>query len=191
MVLAPPEPRSGAEAPGTGKQARNGPAIVGDRYRIEPGSPLIGLDTPSAKAYEVEDLRDSARKLFALICTPGLPPRANAMAILRGSSAEGLLPLVEWSAVHWPPLKRHCMAVVYERPLGGKFAESFTSIDAKMSERNGNVALTPAIGDLELACLGETLAPHGCKAEHYLSESYDTGHVLGISDLTAPGVAPS
>ena len=134
MALAPREPRSGAEDAGTGKQVRGGPVILDDRYRFEPGTPLIGLDTPSAKAYEVEDLRDSTRQLFALICTPGLPPRSNAMAILRGSAAEGMLPLVAWSAVHWPPLKRHCMAVVFERPLGGKFVESYTSIGAKMSE---------------------------------------------------------
>ena len=32
------------------------------------------------------------------------------------------------------PLKRHCMAVIYERPLGGKFAESFTSVGANLDE---------------------------------------------------------
>lgn len=103
MALAPQEPRPGAQGSGSDQQARSGPVILDDHFRFDPGTPLIGLDTPSAKAYEVEDLRDSARKLFALICTPGLPPRTNTMAILRGSSAEGVLPLVEWSAVHWPP----------------------------------------------------------------------------------------
>ena len=134
MALAPQEPRSGAESSGSSTPARGGSVLLGDRYRLEPGAPLIGLDTPSATAYAVEDLRDAAHQLFALICTPGLPPRANAMAVLRGSTAEGMLPLVEWSAVYWPPLKRHCMAVIYERPLGGKFAESFTSAGAKLSE---------------------------------------------------------
>jgi hypothetical protein len=78
MALAPQEPRPAAERSGSGKPARSGPVILEDRYRFEPGSPLITLDTPSAKAYEVEDLRDATRKLFALICTPALPPRANA-----------------------------------------------------------------------------------------------------------------
>ena len=134
MALAPQEPRSGAESSDSGKAARGGPVLLDDRYRLEPGSPLISLDTPSAKAYEVEDLRDATRKLFALICTPGLPPRANAMAVLRGSTGEGMLPLVEWAAVYWPPLERHCMAVIYERPMGGKFAESFTSAGAKLGD---------------------------------------------------------
>jgi len=117
MALAPQEPRPAAQSSGSGRPTRSGPVILEDRYRFEPGTPLITLDTPSAKAYEVEDLRDATRKLFALICTPALPPRANAMAILSGSSAEGMLPLVEWSDVYWPPLKKRCMAVVYERPV--------------------------------------------------------------------------
>ena len=150
MALAPQEPRPAAQSSGSGRPTRSGPVILQDRYRFEPGTPLITLDTPSAKAYEVEDLRDATRKLFALICTPALPPRANAMAILSGSSAEGMLPLVEWSDVYWPPLKKRCMAVVYERPLGGKFAESFTSAGAKMSEEvmSGQV-LKPLLNALD------------------------------------------
>ena len=103
MVLAPQEPRSSTESSGPGMPAGGGSVLLEDHYRIEPGAPLIGLDTPSAKAYAAEDLRDPGHQMFALICTPGLPPRANTMAVLRGSTAEGMLPLVEWSAVYWPP----------------------------------------------------------------------------------------
>ena len=77
-----------------------GTVLLRDRYLIDSDSPLPQLDSPSAKAFSVEDRRDPARKLFALICTPGLPPRAGVMALLRGCNIRGVLPLVEYS-VAW------------------------------------------------------------------------------------------
>ena len=80
------------------------PVLLHDRYLINPGTPLSDLDSPSAKAYLAEDRHDLGRKLFALICTPGLPPRTNVMAVLKGNAIPGLLSLVEWDTIDWPPL---------------------------------------------------------------------------------------
>lgn len=99
-----------------------GHSLLLGRYQINPNAPLSELDTPSAKAYAVRDQSEAARQLFALICTPGLPPRLELMTFLRGNEIPGLLPLVEWGVVDWAPLSQRCLAVIYERPLGGRLA---------------------------------------------------------------------
>ncbi len=101
------------------------PAVLFDRYHVNADAPLTGLDSPSARAYAVTDRRDPGRKLFALVCMPGLPTRTTVMSILKAEQPRGVLPLVEWGTVFWPPLGQACMAVVYERPAGGRLSEAF------------------------------------------------------------------
>ncbi|MDO8606505.1 MAG: serine/threonine-protein kinase [Phaeospirillum sp.] len=94
------------------------PGMLRDRYSIRSGQPLSDLSTPSAEAFGAEDKRDPSRALFGLICKPELPPRVTVMRALKGVSSPGLLQLVEWGPMNWPPAGRQCMAVVYERPAG-------------------------------------------------------------------------
>lgn len=101
----------------------HGSVLVLERYLIDADHPLPDLSTPSASAFAVEDRREMGRHLFALICTPGLPLRGKVAAALRGSRVHHLLPLVEWHPVDWPPLKQRCMAIIYERPLGGRLID--------------------------------------------------------------------
>jgi hypothetical protein len=117
-AVAPPpeEPRTAARVP-------SGAAIMHDRYRILPDRPLPDLSAPSASAFTAEDRRDMSRQLFALVCPPGLPPRINAAASLRGSRVRNILPLVEFDAVDWAPLGQRCMVMIYERPLGGRLLD--------------------------------------------------------------------
>ncbi|PKU26453.1 hypothetical protein CWS72_00990 [Telmatospirillum siberiense] len=98
-----------------------------DRYQIYPGTPLLDLATPSAQAYHAEDRRDPKKSLFALIARPGHPVRIDAMRALKGSEGPGLMTMVEWGVMHWPLLNRKVMAVVYERPAGGRVMASITS----------------------------------------------------------------
>lgn len=103
-----------------------GSVSLRDRYQIYPGTPLLDLATPSAQAYHAEDRRDPKKSLFALIARPGHPARIDAMRALKGSEASGLMTLVEWGVLHWPPLNRKVMAVVYERPVGGRVMVGLT-----------------------------------------------------------------
>ncbi|MEK9724258.1 MAG: hypothetical protein VW405_12370, partial [Rhodospirillaceae bacterium] len=64
-----PEPSAVEPAP----VVSHGAVLVRDRYLVDTGKPLSNLDTPSAKAYAVEDRRDLGRQLYALVCTPGVP----------------------------------------------------------------------------------------------------------------------
>lgn len=116
-------------APGTSHSV-----VLNDRFQIEPDQPLGGLDLPSAKAYAVTDLRSPGRPLFALVRAPGLVSRVNAMAILRGATGQSVLALVEWGVVEWPLAGRRCMAAIYQRPLGGRFAETYASAGVQLAE---------------------------------------------------------
>ena len=110
------------------------PVLLHDRYLINPSTPMSDLDSPSAKAYLAEDRHDLGRKLFALICTPGLPPRSDVMAVLKGNAIPGLLPLVEWDTIDWPPLGERSMVVIYDQPLGGRVMDAIERDGLRISE---------------------------------------------------------
>lgn len=99
------------------------PALLRDRFEIHPGKPLPDLDMPQAKAYHCEDKKGGGRSLYALICRHDLPLRVGAMRSLKGVQTSALLQLVEYGVVDWSPDGRRLMAVVYERPAGGKVFE--------------------------------------------------------------------
>jgi hypothetical protein len=94
--------------------------VLKDRYDIDPSEPLPDLDMPQAKAFHCEDRRDAGRSLYALLCRPDMPVRVGAMRSLKGVKAAGMLSLIEYGVVDWPPNKRRQMVVIYERPSGGR-----------------------------------------------------------------------
>ncbi len=110
------------------------PGVLRDRYTIRSNQPLPELSTPSADAFVAEDKRDPSRALFGLICKPELPPRVNAMRALKGVSTPGLMQLVEWGPMNWPPAGRQCMTVVYERPAGNRVMTSARSDVPRIDE---------------------------------------------------------
>ncbi len=134
--LAPPEaaPEPVVEQAAPPPQTGGGPVVMHDRYYIDPGAPLPQLDSPSAKAYAVEDRRDLSRKLYALICTPGLPTRIDVMMSTRGEELEGLVPLAEWETVDWPLLGQRSMALIYERPKGGRIMDAIENGSHNLNE---------------------------------------------------------
>lgn len=132
---APAEKPPAAESAAPARTA-HGSVLLLDRYQIDIDRPLPELSTPSASAYAVEDRRDMGRQLFALICTPGLPPRGRVASALRGSRVRHMLPLVEWLPVDWPPLGQRCMAVIYERPLGGRLLDEITAEGGHIAEHD-------------------------------------------------------
>jgi hypothetical protein len=90
-----------------------------DRYLIFPGNPLAEFSTPNAKAFVAEDRRERDKEVFALIVKPGFTPRIPVLRLLKGVDNPGLLPLLEWGAIDWPPANRKVMAIIYAKPLGG------------------------------------------------------------------------
>jgi hypothetical protein len=127
--LSPPP--SEGNAP---QAASSGPVLLRERYLIDTGSPIHELDQPSAKAYAVEDRRDLSLKLYALACTPGLPVRMEAIRVLKGQEHTGILPLIDWDVVSWPPLGQATLLVIYERPLGGRVIDRLHRKDTRITE---------------------------------------------------------
>lgn len=120
--------------PGTPSRAGIDFGVLRDRFTIRASAPLPAFDSPSAKAYETEDRRDPGAKLFALICTPGMPVRAGVMEAMKGIRSRGLLTLVDFGPVFWPPLGRSCMAAIYEQPMGGRLSQLLASEGFSISE---------------------------------------------------------
>ncbi|MBT3358111.1 MAG: hypothetical protein HN403_00615 [Rhodospirillales bacterium] len=112
------------EPPATSGGAPSLPVLMLDRFQIYPSRPLPELSTPSASAFAAEDRRDIGRRLCAYVCTPGLPSRIGAAALLRGGRVRNLMALVEFGTVDWPPIGQRSMVMIYERPLGGKLTDS-------------------------------------------------------------------
>ena len=136
MAEAPNRVESGASATTGQDPVMSGPVLLNDRYNIDPQRPLPDYDSPSAKSYAVEDRRDAGRQLFALVCTPGLPIRSKSMAVLRGTTIAGILALIEEGPIDWPLLGQGTMAIIYERPLGGRLAAAFDGQGAGIFEHD-------------------------------------------------------
>jgi len=114
--------------------ASGGPVVLRERYLVDTGTPLPVFDSPTAKAFNVEDRRDLGRKLFGLICTPDLPTRIDTMRYMKRDGAPGLLPLADWDVVYWPPLGQNTMVVVFERPLGGRVETRLARKEVRITE---------------------------------------------------------
>ena len=115
------------EPPAPAAVAPSLPVLMQDRFQIYPSRPLPDLSMPSASAFAAEDRRDIGRQLCAYVCTPGLPPRTGAGALLRGGRVRNLMPLVEFATVDWPPMGQRSMVMIYERPLGGKLIDTISA----------------------------------------------------------------
>ncbi|MCF8479572.1 MAG: protein kinase family protein [Rhodospirillum sp.] len=108
--------------------AKFDPVILRDRYQIDPAQHIPDLDMPNARAFVATDKRNNQRNLYALVCEGHLPPRINLMRKLRGVTSPGLIPLIEWGTVDWPPIEGRCVSVVYERPMGGRVMKSMDAV---------------------------------------------------------------
>lgn len=121
----------GADAPGGGG---GGETVLRGRYAVYFNSPLPDLDSPSAKAYMAEDRRAPENPVFALICPPALPARIDDMTAIKGFETSGLLTLHEFGALRWPPSGVNVLAVIYERPLGGRVTSALARGKLRISE---------------------------------------------------------
>src|SRR5580658_9490985 len=95
-----------------------------DRWDILLDMPLPDLRAPTAPAYAVEDQRSVGTSFFALVGEPGQPIRGVALNLARMTKHGHVLTPVEYGAVDWPSGRQRRLAVIYERPAGGRLAAS-------------------------------------------------------------------
>ena len=122
------KPESDGEAPA------DTTALIKGRYCIQFESPLPDLDSPRARAYLAVDERGEKTKLFALVCSPGMPVRAKAFSSLVARHCASVLDVVVDGIVHVPQLNRSCLVVVMQRPEGGRLADALLADRSPLSE---------------------------------------------------------
>lgn len=126
------------------------PGVLRDRYLVRSNQPLVDLSTPSADAFAAEDKRDPNRSLFALICRPDMPPRVGVMRALKGAQCLGMLQLIEWGPMNWPPAGRQCMTVIYDRPGGRKVMSSIKQDISRVADYDmGKKVVEPLIAAIK------------------------------------------
>ena len=183
----PPEPQK-EEVWETPTGSGGGPAILYDRFIINSDATIPDLDTPSAKAYSVEDRREAGSQLFALICTPGLPIRDDIIDDLMASDIPGLMKLVDWGKIHWPPLNQTAMVMIYRRPMGGKVTSTYDADGFRITEYDIPVQVIKRLGSAirELSIRKITHRAIRPNNLYYIDEER-TQMVLGDCVTTPPG----
>lgn len=179
--ITPPEPELNS-------RGRGGPVLLRERYFADPGTRIQELDQPSAKAYAVEDRRDPSLKLFALACTPSLPPRMDVIRVMRNKVFPGVLPMVDFDVVYWPPLGQSTLLVIFERPLGGRVIDRLNRKEARITEYDiPRKVAEPLLEGLRL--MEEAVGPHrAVRADnlYFLDEDMEE-IVLGPNVTSPPG----
>ena len=135
----PPEDFTGTGSmarPATTAKSRSTVARLHDRFDVLCDVPISELCGPSAMAYEVEDTRSVGSNFFALVADPTLPPRGQELGILRMMKHEAILTPFDMGAVDWAPDDRRVLALICERPLGGKLIGSNDQIFTPWSDED-------------------------------------------------------
>ncbi len=170
------------------RNVARGPVMLRDRYLVDTGAPLPELDSPTAKAFNVEDRQDLGRKMFGLVCTPDLPTRTDTMRHLKIDSPPGVLPIADWDVALWPPLGENTMIIIFDQPLGGRVMNRLLRKEAKITEYDIPRRLVePLHSTLQTLCDDD--APHrAIRADNlfFLDEDM-TELVLGEHVTSPPG----
>ena len=103
--------------------------LIRGRYFVDSSSPFPDLDTPTARAYKVTDIHNNGeeREFFGLVCSPNLPSRIRIINFQRKHKLNGMLPIIDWAPISWPPLGQSTMVIVYEKPKGDRIIDQISS----------------------------------------------------------------
>ena len=96
------------------------PVLLKNRYDVFPSNRLPELDSPSAKAFEAKDQKRPQFEMFALVCFPQLPVRTDEIEQIVRQRIPSVLGLLDYGVIDWPILDKNTVALIYERPLGGR-----------------------------------------------------------------------
>lgn len=97
-----------------------------ERYVIDFSEPIQTLDTNGARAYKVTDIIDKDKLLFALICSRETTPRLSILPYLKALNTHHLLRLIEYGTIVMPNTQEATMALIYQRPLGGRVIDDMS-----------------------------------------------------------------
>lgn len=163
------------------------PVVLEERYEIYPGSPLTEFDSPSAKAYRVEDRLDSGRPMFALICIPGMPVRRREIISLAGNDFDNMLPLVDHGHIHWPLIGREVYTVIYQKPMGGRVIDAIAKLGNNDRARNDLIRKSiVAMRDALIDLMRHGYLHRGIRPANLYFLDADQEHIVLGDAFTAP-----
>ncbi len=125
--------------------------VLAGRYRILPGSPIVELSTPGARAYVARDMKSPSDSMFAKICEPTVFPRVEVMVQLKNLREAFTLTPEDWGPLTWPNNGQRCFAIIYRRPEAGPLMPSLQGKIQKLpAEMLVKSFLNPALITLTL-----------------------------------------
>src|SRR6266404_1628 len=114
-------------------QAASGGIGLGE-YRIYPERPLPGLNSGLNAAYDATSGAQPDRVFFAVVCERASFPRLDIMPIVRKVGSATLIAPLAWQVIDWPPNGRRNLAIVFDKPAGGRFVDSPDATTTPISE---------------------------------------------------------
>lgn len=128
--------------------------ILNRRYMIDVSAPLTAFDTPTARAYPVEDLDGAqgvsagAPMLFARLNHTGLPSRDWEIEVLRELRHPHLMALIDSGEIEVETAGQAARAIVLEYPQGGRLMAPEGSAPMPLREVRSRI-IAPLRGVLE------------------------------------------
>lgn len=164
----------------------SGPVVLKDRYMLDTATPLPEFDSPSAKAYLVEDRRDLGLKLFALICSPEVPTRIGAIRLQKDSEVSGRLDLIDWDVIYWPPLGQRTMAIIFEQPQGGRVLHRLARKEAKITEYDVPRKLAEPLANILQAISSKENAHRAVRPDNIFFRDEDMTEIIIGENVSSP-----
>lgn len=163
-----------------------GPVVLKDRYMLDTATPLTLFDSPSAKAYLVEDRRDLGKKLFALICSPEIPTRIESIRKQKEAEPIGRLDIIDWDVIFWPPLGQHTMAIIFVQPEGGRVLHRLARKETKITEYDVPKKLAePLAHTLQKMAIDD--APHrAIRPDNIFFKDEDMSEIIIGENISSP-----
>lgn len=96
--------------------------LLSDTVVIHPNRPLKDLRSPGTQAFVASD-KETGDEMLALLCGRSIVPRTTDIANYRNIGNPALLRLQNAGIVHWPKEDRHYLAMLFEKPLGGRIVD--------------------------------------------------------------------
>ncbi len=179
---------SAIDDPGNAESGADGPivSVLDGRYRILLDDPLDAVTAHFARAYPVDDLKDPGRALFALICSPEIPPRVDVAEELRELVHPNLMNTVETGPVALPDGggKRFC--VILERPLGARLMTGPDAVIKPVPERIVTGEILPALVSALSALHTHELTHRAVRPDNIFYDDHERTHIVLGECVSAP-----
>ena len=162
--------------------------LLKERFEIIFDNALPELNANGAKAYEVKDKINLSSQLFALICNNDHPPRMSILPYLKSMNHPNLLKLVEFGVVDYRIRNSQNVALIYQKPTGGK-VNSFSLNDSQSLKHIENVkALTLSMVSAVEALKGYGITHRALRVDNMFYKDSDCSEiVLGDCAAAFPG----